>query len=179
VIGNSFLSLPLLFRKILPTSRQFPTIYLLAATLSSDYMLFKILLQHIQGKNADIGDRPGIFDLIGHNPLLMVEMNHLHHAQCMLTMFRLQSFDLLARTIAWVYRACHSRGFVYDYFPIEQQGSCNSRTEAMIWQHSLGNIRDQNRIADIRVTSLDLLNRQVIWQVTRGPGPANRKSSFH
>jgi len=48
------------------------------------------------------------------------------------------------------------------------QGSCNSRTEAMIWQHSLGNIRDQDRIADIRVTSLDLLNRQVIWQVPLG-----------
>ncbi len=71
--------------------------------------------------NRELADHPGISDLIGHNPLLMMEMNHLHHAQFMLTVFRLQSFELLVRTIPWVYRVYHSRGFVYDYFPIELQ----------------------------------------------------------
>jgi MerR family transcriptional regulator, light-induced transcriptional regulator len=69
--------------------------------------------------NREVGGRPDVTELIGHNPLQMMEMNHQHHAQFMLTVFRLNAFDLLVRTIPWVYRAYHSRGFSYDYFPIE------------------------------------------------------------
>jgi methanogenic corrinoid protein MtbC1 len=71
--------------------------------------------------NRDLGERPDIQLLIGHNPLQMMEMNHRHHAQFMLTVFRLTSYDLLARTVPWVYRAYRSRGFSYDYFPVELQ----------------------------------------------------------
>jgi methanogenic corrinoid protein MtbC1 len=69
--------------------------------------------------NSELGARPDVMELIGNNPLQMMEMNHLHHARFMLTVFRLHALDLLARTVPWVYRAYHSRGFSYDYFPIE------------------------------------------------------------
>lgn len=75
--------------------------------------------QMIYQVNRTLGERTDIFELIGGNPVQMMELNHLHHAQFMLTVFKLNTFDLLARTIPWVYRAYHSRGFSYDYFPIE------------------------------------------------------------
>lgn len=74
------------------------------------------MIDHV---NMELCGRPDIVELIGHNPLQMMEMNHLHHAHFMLTVFRLNAFDLLVRTIPWVYRAYHSRGFSHDYFPIE------------------------------------------------------------
>lgn len=74
------------------------------------------MIHHV---NLELGGRPDITTLIGHNPLQMMEMNHRNHAQFMLTVFRLNAFDLLVRTIPWVYRAYHSRGFSHDYFPIE------------------------------------------------------------
>lgn len=69
--------------------------------------------------NRELGARSDLYKLIGGNPVQMMELNHLHHAQFMVTVFKLNAFDLLARTIPWVYRAYHSRGFSYDYFPIE------------------------------------------------------------
>jgi len=76
--------------------------------------------------NHDLGGRLDIDELIGTNPLQMMEMNHHHHAQFMLTVFRLNAYDLLARTVPWVYRAYHSRGFSYDYFPVELQSWKNA-----------------------------------------------------
>lgn len=73
----------------------------------------------IDDVNRDLNERPDVQMLIGNNPLQMMEMNHLHHAQFILTVFRLNAYDLLARTIPWVYRAYYSRGFSYDYFPVE------------------------------------------------------------
>jgi methanogenic corrinoid protein MtbC1 len=69
--------------------------------------------------NRELGGRSDITGLIGGNPVQIMETNHLHHAQFMLTVFRLKAYDLLARTVPWVYRAYHSRGFSYDYFPVE------------------------------------------------------------
>ncbi len=74
------------------------------------------MIEHV---NRELGGRHDINELIGHNPFQMMDMNHQHHAQFMLTVFRLNAFDLLVRTIPWVYRAYHSRGFSYDYFHIE------------------------------------------------------------
>jgi methanogenic corrinoid protein MtbC1 len=78
--------------------------------------VMETMISHV---NRELGSRPDIRELIGHNPLQMMEMNHQHHARFMLTVFRLNAFDLLVRTIPWVYRAYHSRGFSYDYFHIE------------------------------------------------------------
>ena len=87
---------------------------LLSADLYNDAM--ERMIVHV---NQELSLRPDIQNLIGRNPLQMMETNHLHHAQFMLTVFRLKSFELLVRTIPWVYRAYHSRGFSFDYFPIE------------------------------------------------------------
>ena len=98
-------------------------------TLYADAM--ERMIDHV---NRELGGRADVMALIGHNPLQMMEMNHRHHAQFMLTVFRLNAFDLLVRTIPWVYRAYHSRGFSYAYFPLELR----SWKEALI-DNSTGN----------------------------------------
>ncbi len=66
-----------------------------------------------------LSDHPAINTLIGNNPLQVMRDNHKHHAYFMATVFQLSQFDLLARTIPWVYHAYKSHGFSYDYFPVE------------------------------------------------------------
>jgi methanogenic corrinoid protein MtbC1 len=74
------------------------------------------LLNHV---NNQLEEHPKIKELIGRNPLDLMHNNHKNHASFMTTVFRINSFELLARTIPWVYRAYHARGFSYDYFPAE------------------------------------------------------------
>lgn len=74
------------------------------------------LLDHV---NIQLEAHPKIKDLIGHNSINLMKDNHRNHATFMATVFRLNSFELLARTVPWVYRAYHARGFSYDYFPVE------------------------------------------------------------
>jgi methanogenic corrinoid protein MtbC1 len=74
------------------------------------------LLDHV---NEELESHPKIRSLIGRNPFEVMWNNHRNHATFMTTVFRLNSFELLARTVPWVYRAYHARGFSYDYFPAE------------------------------------------------------------
>jgi hypothetical protein len=74
------------------------------------------LLDHV---NKQLESHPKIKELIGRNPLDLMHNNHKNHASFMTTVFRINSFELLARTIPWVYRAYHARGFLYEYFPAE------------------------------------------------------------
>jgi methanogenic corrinoid protein MtbC1 len=94
------------------------------------------MIDHV---NRELGGRADIQTLIGHNPLQMMELNHLHHAQFMLTVFRLNAFDLLVRTVPWVYRAYHARGFSYDYFTIE----------LLAWEKALLDNRDDCDVRQI------------------------------
>jgi methanogenic corrinoid protein MtbC1 len=95
-------------------------IYRLDAVPPQSSDLYAAAMERMIGQvNSELGGRADILELIGRNPLQMMEMNHRHHACFMLTVFRLNAYDLLARTVPWVYRAYHSRGFSYDYFPIE------------------------------------------------------------
>lgn len=71
--------------------------------------------------SRELSERPDIMTLIGQNPLPMMEMSQQHHVQFMQTVFKLNSFDLLARIVPWAYRVYHLRGFSYDYFPVELQ----------------------------------------------------------
>lgn len=71
--------------------------------------------------NRQLASRADIDRLIGRNPLSLMEMNHAHHASFMTTVFKTNSFELLARTVPWVYRVYRARGFSYDYFIIELQ----------------------------------------------------------
>ncbi|RPH47106.1 MAG: cobalamin-binding protein [Desulfobacteraceae bacterium] len=69
--------------------------------------------------NDDLDANPKILELIGDNPFDLMWNNHSNHATFMTTVFKIGSYELLARTIPWVYRAYRARGFSYDYFPVE------------------------------------------------------------
>ena len=74
------------------------------------------LVNHV---NNELEAYPRILDLIGGNPIGLMQNNHRNHAAFMITVFKIGSYELLARTVPWVYRAYHARGFSYDYFPVE------------------------------------------------------------
>ncbi len=62
-----------------------------------------------------------IGNLIGGNDPQIMYDNHRHHASFMLTVFYIGNYELLARTLPWVYRAYFSHNFSYDYFKVELQ----------------------------------------------------------
>lgn len=72
-----------------------------------------------QKVNAAMDSLPDIHTLIGHAPLQMMYDNHTHHAAFMSTVFSIQDYELLARTIPWVYRSYHAHRFSYAYFTLE------------------------------------------------------------
>jgi len=69
--------------------------------------------------DVELAGRTDIMQLIGNNPLQMMYDNHKHHAAFMASVFSISGYELLARTIPWVYRAYSAHGFSYDYFPVE------------------------------------------------------------
>lgn len=71
--------------------------------------------------DAALTARPGLADLLGGNPLEMMRANHRNHHRFLSTVFRVGDYELLARTLPWVYRTYHAHGFSYDYFPVELQ----------------------------------------------------------
>lgn len=77
--------------------------------------------QMVSSVNRELAAHPGIRELIGPNPLQMMEMHHRDHAQLMRAAFRLDAFDLLVRIIPWWYRVYRFRGFSHDYFPLAFQ----------------------------------------------------------
>jgi MerR family transcriptional regulator, light-induced transcriptional regulator len=75
--------------------------------------------QLISDVDEALASEPDIHELIGHNPLQVMHENHGHHAQFMATVFGVGSYELLAKTVPWVYRAYRGHRFSYDYFPRE------------------------------------------------------------
>ena len=74
----------------------------------------------LQNHIADqLENNPKILQLIGRNSFDMMRAKHFNHACFMTTVFRTNSFELLARTMPWAYRTYHAKGFSYDYFLIE------------------------------------------------------------
>lgn len=69
--------------------------------------------------NNELEANPKLFELIGGNPLDLMRNNHSNHSAFMTTVFKIGSYELLARTVPWVYRTYRARGFSYDYFPVE------------------------------------------------------------
>ncbi|MFO7800772.1 MAG: cobalamin-dependent protein [Desulfovermiculus sp.] len=67
--------------------------------------------------NKIMSSRADINLLIGDNPKQMMFDNHKNHGIFMSNVFALQRYSLLMYTILWVYRAYHSQGFSYAYFP--------------------------------------------------------------
>ncbi len=83
--------------------------------------------------NEQMEDDPRVRELIGHNSVELMRENHRNHVRFMATVFSFNSFELLVKTVPWVYRAYHARGFQYDYFP----------AELIAWQIALHECLDQ------------------------------------
>ncbi len=71
----------------------------------------------VEKVNAIMSSRSDIKLLIGDNPKEIMFDNHKNHGMFMSNVFALQRYSLLVHTIPWVYRAYHSHGFSYAYFP--------------------------------------------------------------
>lgn len=100
--------------KIPASCCELPTIPSEAAEAYADASA--ILQHHVNGQ---LEANPKIMDLIGRNPLEMMRGNLRNHAEFMSTVFRLNAFELMARTVPWTYRVYHAKGFSYDYFLAE------------------------------------------------------------
>lgn len=82
--------------------------------------------QYIQAKDALLDEintvmaaHPQITDLIGGNAISMMQDNHRNHIDFMATVFQFNSFEMLVKTVPWVYRSYGAHGFSLDYFPLE------------------------------------------------------------
>jgi methanogenic corrinoid protein MtbC1 len=84
--------------------------------------------------DAALDSEPDIHELIGHNPLRIMYENHNHHAHFMATVFSVGNYELLAKTVPWVYRAYRGHRFSCNYFPRELEA----------WMAAI-----RNRIADV------------------------------
>lgn len=66
--------------------------------------------------NASMRKKPQVMELIGHNELGVMYANHAHHARFIRALTMLNNYDLLVRTLPWVYRSYQAHGFSHDYF---------------------------------------------------------------
>jgi methanogenic corrinoid protein MtbC1 len=64
-------------------------------------------------------ERPDLSELLGGNPQQMMFDNHRYHFEFMANVFEFQGYDMLVRTVPWVYRAYFNHGFSADYFVTE------------------------------------------------------------
>jgi methanogenic corrinoid protein MtbC1 len=103
-----------MIEKLLASCRELPIIP--SESAEAYVIATDKLLDHVNGQ---LECHPKIKELIGHNPIDLMKDNHRNHATFMATVFRINSYELLARTVPWVYRAYHARGFSHDYFPAE------------------------------------------------------------
>lgn len=99
---------------IFEQAQSLPRISLEAAIQYQDHM--EDLREQV---DQELSGHPEILSLLGRSPLEVMLVNHKNHVRFMATVFRLNTFNLLPRTVVWVYRAYHHRAFSYDYFPIE------------------------------------------------------------
>lgn len=82
--------------------------------------------QYIQARNALLDEvntlmtaHPRIATLIGGNAMSMMHENHRNHIDFMATVFKFNRFEMLVKTVPWVYRAYRAHGFSFDYFLLE------------------------------------------------------------
>ncbi|MBS3766430.1 cobalamin-dependent protein [Candidatus Bipolaricaulota bacterium] len=69
--------------------------------------------------NESFANREDIGDLIGDNSIEKMFENHENHVRFMTNVFILNDYDLLTRTVIWVYRTYRAHGFSDDYFLVE------------------------------------------------------------
>lgn len=103
--------------QLIEEAKRLPVVNLAAITEYQGKMAE--LIRHVDGRLAAI---PDIAALIGNNPLQVMYDNHRHHAHFMVTVFSIGNYELLARTIPWVYRAYGNHHFRSAYFKLELNG---------------------------------------------------------
>jgi MerR family transcriptional regulator, light-induced transcriptional regulator len=99
---------------IIKEARQLPLVPLTATSKYQDKI--SVLTEFV---NETLETDPSIHALIGNNPRQIMYDNHRHHAAFMASVFMVCNYELLSRTIPWVYRTYSARRFSYDYFLLE------------------------------------------------------------
>ena len=89
--------------------------------------------------DAALSKKADIWELIGYNSLSLMYDNHRYHVRCMSTIFCFNAYNLLTPAIVWLYRAYHSSGFSYKYFPVDFRS----------WQKALSDILPPEAAAEI------------------------------
>jgi methanogenic corrinoid protein MtbC1 len=102
------------FDEMIKEAGELPPVPLRSATAYQENSA--VLIQFV---DDTLSAEPSIHDLIGNNPMQMMYDNHRHHAAFMATVFSIGNYELLAKTVPWVYRAYAARNFSYDYFSLE------------------------------------------------------------
>lgn len=76
-------------------------------------------LEMIEEVNEALESRSDLYDLIGDNPVDVVENNTHNHVEFMTSVFKYKQNDLLVKTLPWVYKTYMAKGFKEDFFKIE------------------------------------------------------------
>lgn len=74
------------------------------------------LVDHV---NKELKDHSEITGTPAGNRFNLMKDSNSNHAKYMTTVLKTGAYELLVRTIPWMYRVYHARGGSYDYFPIE------------------------------------------------------------
>ena len=120
--------------ELLVEARTLPFVPLAATTTYKRNV--SVLTKHVDDKLSSMS---GIHALIGNNPMQVMFDNHKHHAAFMSTVFSIGNYELLCKTVPWVYHAYHSHKFSYDYFPLELKA----------WQEAIKKHLDNNSVEAI------------------------------
>lgn len=102
------------FDEIIKEAKTLPLIPLAAISVYQEKT--SLLKKYV---DDTLSSNPDIHDMIGNNPLQIMYDNHHHHAAFMATVFSVANYELLARTVPWVYRAYAAHHFSFDYFSLE------------------------------------------------------------
>ena len=100
--------------ELLIEARELPRVPLNAVTAYKHHM--PVLIKFVDDRLCSM---PEMNSLIGNNFPQVMHDNHKHHAAFMATVFSMGNYELLCKTVPWVYRSYHSHHFSYDYFPVE------------------------------------------------------------
>ena len=120
--------------ELLAQAAELPQVPLASTTAYKYHQL--AMTQYVDDK---LSSMPAIQAIIGNNPLQVMFDNHKHHPAFMVIVFSLGNYELLGKTIPWVYRAYHTHQFSYDYFPIELSA----------WIEAISTSLDQNITGEI------------------------------
>ncbi|PKK90355.1 MAG: hypothetical protein CVV64_10355 [Candidatus Wallbacteria bacterium HGW-Wallbacteria-1] len=90
--------------------------------------------------NESMSARSDIQFLIGNNPLRMMFDNHENHVAFMRTVFGFGNYEMLAKTLPWVYRSYSAHHFSHDYFLVVLG----------VWLESLSEFMESDLSVEIR-----------------------------